>query len=69
MKKSSTTNKMLGWGELLAGAVLISPADETILTLITSGAGVGIAPVQLPATAVAGGIIVLDGLKRLGLLE
>lgn len=67
MKKSGTFNKMLGWVELLSGVVLASPLDEILVTAGTSGGGIVLSPIQLPSTAVLGGIIFLDGLERLGI--
>lgn len=58
-------NLFLGAAEIVAGVLLMSPADEAVVTAGTWGAGATIAPVQLIGTGIAGLYLLQDGLKRL----
>lgn len=55
---------LIGVIEVGVGIFLASPADEAIITTASGGTGAVLAPVQAPATAVIGGLFILDGMRR-----
>lgn len=55
----------LAVGEVVLGALLISPADEIAFSSVTGGTGLAVAPFQAVGTGAVGFILLFDGLRRL----
>lgn len=61
-KKSKRNQVITGAIMTAVGGLLVTPADEAIVAAATGGAGLAVAPAQLPVTGAIGSALVLTGI-------